>query len=105
MYTLEEMIRNNPNWDAYPSIFSEFKTIPSASEDVKIIDDAFDAIIQNEPLQEVSHTHADAESQDNTMQTISQLINQRKDAGMSPGEALKQSLSPLSNFFDNEEDE
>ena len=104
MYTLEEMIRNNPNWDAYPSIFSEFKTIPSASEDSEMLDDAIDAIIQNPPI-EVPQDIEDPSAVDAGIQTISQIIEQRRTFGTSSEDAVKALDTPMCNFFDNEDDE
>lgn len=104
MYSLEEMIRNNPNWNEYPSIFSEFKTVPSASDDGQMLDSAIDAILENPPITS-SSSSLDNAINDIGTQTISQLIEQRRDNGASSETVLKQADSPLCNFFDNEDDD
>ena len=48
IFSLEEAIKSNPNWNDYPSIFSEFRSVPATpTEEDDIIDEAAEAMLQN----------------------------------------------------------
>lgn len=108
MYSLEDMIRNNPNWSDYPSIFKDFKAVPATPDDSDEIDEVFDAIAQNP---ELTYTEA-AETEQNeaedvdlgTTPTVLDVLNQVKNEGVRASDVIAEEL-PSKNFFGDEDDE
>lgn len=102
--SLEEMIRSNPDWNDYPSIFSEFRTIPATQEEeYEELDMAAEAIVENEPLEQ-PETPPFAEL-DSATQTLTDALNEYEKQGTKMSESLAQQSANARNFFDDEDDE
>ena len=99
MCSLEEIIKNNPNWNDYPSIFSKFRTIPATHEVDDEIDMAIAAVAANPPLDDTPATP----SKDPTIRTIEELIYDFKETGAQPS-ASPVLDTPTNSFFDDLDD-
>lgn len=99
MCSLEEIIKNNPNWNDYPSIFSKFRTIPATHEADNEIDMAIAAVAVNPPLDDAPTTP----SKDPTIRTIEELIYDFKETGVPPS-ASPVLDTPTNSFFDDLDD-
>jgi hypothetical protein len=104
IFSLEEMIKNNPNWNDYPSIFSEFRTVPATpAEEDDEINDAFEAALQNPPITPAPTTPATPS--DSATKTLADALQEFAASGKQPSESLAQAQSSvLNNFFDDEDD-
>ncbi len=98
--SLEEMIKNNPNWNDYPSIFSEFKTVPAAEDMEEELDLVIEAAAENPPLEQTDPAPTDIGTQ-----TISDLIANYKATGQKPSESPIKPELPTKSFFDDEDEE
>lgn len=107
IYSLEEMIKNNPNWNDYPSIFSEFRTVPATpDEEDKEFDLAFAAMAENEPIAITPVTPSSiSEPEDTASMTITEAIANFKKHGTPPSETLHAAQENAIDFFGDEEDD
>ena len=103
IFSLEEMIKNNPNWNDYPSIFSEFRTVPATvDEENQMIEMACEAIAQN-PEQPASPELENVPLSPAT-QTIANMIS----ASANDNDSLKrirEAQQNITNFFGDEDED
>jgi cell pole-organizing protein PopZ len=105
IFSLEEMIKNNPNWNDYPSIFSEFRTIPATPDDDNTaLDAAAAAIMENEPIATTQPT-AELMYTEPATKTLVDALNEYAAQGTAPSITLAQTQSNvMKNFFDDEDE-
>ena len=103
IFSLEEMIKNNPNWNDYPSIFSEFRTIPATPDaDDSALDDVAEAILASPPIEENTQPVTFSEP---ATKTLTDALQEFASSGTKPSITLAKSQSEvLNNFFDDEDD-
>lgn len=104
IFSLEEAIKSNPNWNDYPSIFSEFRSVPATpTEEDDIIDEAAEAMLQN-PKYDVP-TESDDIELSPPIKTIADALDEFAETGKKPSETLAQARANVLNFFADEDED
>lgn len=104
IFSLEEAIKSNPNWNDYPSIFSEFRSVPATpTEEDDIIDEAAEAMLQN-PKYDVP-TESDDIELSPPIKTIVDALDEFAETGKKPSETLAQAQANVLNFFADEDED